>query len=386
MSTSLSKRMTQSRYRWELQMKNFSVLPLVVGGVIGGVYLIQFHVAPAMNGAAESKPRLAVAPAPPVGVTPQPAAAAAPQKSPAITAQGRVVAQKDLEIKSKTCGIVKSVAIEIGDTVKQDQLLAELDPADALKQVRRADASLAASKSRLEQARESLTIAQMSLASQNTRAGACIKSATAKASRARSRADRIKEALKKCAISQEENDEAEATAVEAAANLELSKVQLEDVKTQEMTLDLRRRDVACAEAQVTLDEIALQDAQLRLAETKIVAPMAGVVTAKTVQPGQFIAAGTSSAETSLLTISDLSRLYVHARIAIGQISEIKLGQAAAIRTETGSGEAFRGRVVFVAPCGTNTGKDVTVCVKIELPDEVRGRLKPETPVSVQIEK
>lgn len=361
-------------------MKSYAMLPLVLFGVVGGVYLFQFRAVPRVT-PREPLPQQQAPVAALPAVVPSPVAVQS-QKPAALLVQGHVVAQKELEIKSKTGGIVRNVGVEIGQSVKQGQLLAELDPSDALKQVRRAEASLTAAKSRLEQARENLTIAQMSIGAQSARAGACIKSAAAKASRTRSRADRIKEVMKKCAISQEESDEAEASAVEAAANLELSKVQLDDVKTQEMSLDLRRQDVACAEAQVTLDEIALQDAQQRLAETKILAPMDGVVTARAIQPGQFVAAGTSSPDTSMLTISDLLKLFVTARVPVGQASDIKIGQAAAIHVETRNDAAIEGKVVFIAPCGTNSGKDVAVSIKIELLGEMQG-LKPETLVEVE---
>jgi multidrug resistance efflux pump len=377
------------RYRWELEMKNnYMMLPLVLAGVIGGVYFFQMRV---ISDMVRPEPKMAraqiqapeIAPPPRVLVAEAPAPAAKPPRAPAgIAAQGKVVAQTELEIKSKAGGFVKSVAVEVGDSVKPGQLLVELDPSEQLKQIRRAEASLAAAKSRLEQARENLSIAQMCILAQSSRAGACIKSATAKASRTRSRADRIKEALKKSAISQEEYDEAEASAVEAAANLELSKVQLEDVKTQEMTLELRRQDVACAEIQVTLDEMALQDAQQRLAETKIQTPIAGVVTTRAVQVGQFVAAGSASADTSLMKVADLSRLFVDARVPIGQAGQLKLGQSASIRV-AGGDSALPGRIGFIAPCGTNTGTDVMVSVRIDLLQ--KPALKPETQVDIVIE-
>ena len=43
MSSSCSKRLM--RYRWELEMKNnYMMLPLVLAGVIGGVYFFQMRV------------------------------------------------------------------------------------------------------------------------------------------------------------------------------------------------------------------------------------------------------------------------------------------------------------------------------------------------------
>jgi multidrug resistance efflux pump len=235
----------------------------------------------------------------------------------------------------------------------------------------------------LAQARDNLAIAEMSLAALQTRAGACVKSAIAKASRARSRADRYKATLVKNVISQEEYDEAEAGAVEAAANLEISRVQLVDVKTQERSLELRREDVSCAEAQVTIDQLTLTDAQERVAETKIHACMDGIVTGRFVQPGQIVSAGSSSAETRLLTLSDLSRVFVSASANASQFGQIKAGQPAIVKTEACPNITFTGRVIRVAPRGTAAGPDVSFDVKIEILSENRTLLKAEMPACVE---
>jgi membrane fusion protein (multidrug efflux system) len=290
-----------------------------------------------------------------------------------------VAAGAEIDVKSRTAGEVLRVHADIGDTVKQGQLLAELDPADAQNQIARAQATLAASQARLKQARESLSIAELCLDAQRGRADAGIRAATARAQRARSRADRMKATLSKV-TSQEQYDEAEAAAVEAAANLDLSKVQLKDVKTQELSLDLRRDDVACAEAMVNIDQLALIEAQQRLADKKILAPIDGTVSACLVHPGQFVAAGLPSAETRLLTISNVSRLYVVASPGACQVRKIKPGQQATILSDAAPGERFSGCVVRATPCA----KDSSATVKIEITSANRALLVPDMPVTVEL--
>ncbi len=371
-------------------MKTISLLPIVLTGIVGGVFLIQIHtvptsisVSPSARGQVEAvnAPTKTESPAATAPLTVRPAPEF--RHEPALLCiPGRIKANRELDIKSKTSGQVLTVAVDVGDTVKPGQLLVELDATDATRSVQRAEATLAASRARLAQARDNLDIAQMSLSALQTRAGACVKSASAKATRARSRADRYKATMLKNVISQETYEEAEAGAVEAAANLELSRVQLFDVKTQERSLELRREDVSCAEAQVTIDEITLKDAQQRLAETKIHACMEGTVTARFVQPGQIVSAGSSSAETRLLTILDFSRVFVTASASASQFGQLKVDQAATIRTEACPDTTFTGKVVRVSPRAAGT--DVTFDVKIEVLSENRTQLKSEMPACVEI--
>jgi multidrug resistance efflux pump len=370
------------------QKANQTVLPLLILIGIGGICILLFA---ANSGPPQDKaPFLQVQPSvitPQIVAPPPPTAAApvskAPEKSTPALVQGRVIASKEIEIKSKINGVIRRIMADVGDTVQQGDLLVELDTADALIQVQRAEASLAASTLRCEQARKYLLMAQMTVQAQNARAQNYIKSASARAARSRCRADRIKDAMKRSAASQEESDEAETGAAESAANLKVNEIQLDDVKTQEVALDVRRQDVSCAEVQLTLDNITLQDARQRLADTKILAPMSGVVTARSIQPGQFVATGTNTAESAFLTVSDLSRLCVLARVPVGQIATIKIGQAVAIHATALCDKLFQGRVASIAPCGTSNGADVTVCVKIEILDEQVLPLKPELQVGVE---
>jgi membrane fusion protein (multidrug efflux system) len=351
-------------------MKTLSILPLAVTGVIGSVFLIHINAAPPATPAVVMQPAVEV---------PCPIAAPASAHANAGIA-GRVIAGVECDVKSRSAGEVLRVHVDTGDVVKQGQLLVELDPSDAQNQLVRAQAALTASKARLTQARESLEIAELCLQSQRTRADAGIRASAARSMRARSRADRMKATLSKMVTSQEQYDEAEAVAVEAAANLDLSKTQLDDLKTQQRALALKHEDVACAEAQAAIDELGLQEAQTRLADKNIVAPIDGTVSANFVKPGQVIAAGTNSSETRLLTLSNTAKLYVVANPSACQTRKLKPGQRAVIRSEALPDERFSAAVLRATPCA----KECAYSLKLEVLGDNRGLLAPEMPVTVEI--
>src|SRR5690349_5838197 len=69
-----------------------------------------------------------------------------------VVARGKIEPLSKVEVKSKANGIIQALLVDVGDTVKQDQILAELDKADLQAQVREAKATLDAEKANLEAA------------------------------------------------------------------------------------------------------------------------------------------------------------------------------------------------------------------------------------------
>ncbi|MCX7765406.1 MAG: hypothetical protein N2246_01705, partial [Candidatus Sumerlaeia bacterium] len=203
-----------------------------------------------------------------------------------VSSTGRVVPNLNVDIKCKASGEIITLPYDISDTVTKGALLVELDPVDEQRRVKRAEVELAASQARLEQARLNLAIAERNLAIEKEKAETALKSAEARARDTRAKADRLKQLLEKNLASQEEYDTAETSAIQAAAELRNAQLRLEDLKTQEIALNLKREDVRLAEAAVESDKINLELARQQLKDTKVYAPMDGVVTARNVQTGQ----------------------------------------------------------------------------------------------------
>jgi len=303
-----------------------------------------------------------------------------------VSATGRVVSNLDVDIKCKASGEVIRLPFDVSDPVKKGELLVELDPQDEARSVRRAEVALSASKARLEQARRNLEISERTLATERRRAEAALKSAEARASETRARAERARELLRGGLASREDFDAAETAAAQAAAELESARARLEDVATQERALEVKRQDVRLAETQVESDEISLADARQRLADTKVYAPMDGVVSTRDVQVGQIISSGISNVGggTRVLTLSDLSHVYVLASVDESDIGKVRTGQDVQITVDAYPQERFHGKVVRIATRGVSTSNVVTFEVRIEVTGRNRELLKPEMTANVEI--
>lgn len=304
----------------------------------------------------------------------------------AVASNGRVVSNLDVEIKCKASGEIVKLPYDVSDEVKKGDLLLELDPVDQERVLKQSEVTLKASQSRLATAKENLTIAERTLDTDKRRAQASLISAEASAKDAEGKAKRVQELFAAKLASQEECDTAVSAAASAQASLEGAKIKLDELKTQEEGLELSRQQVALAEAQVEGDQISYSVAQDRLSDTKVMAPMDGVISARSVQTGQIIASAVSNVGggTTIMTLSDLSQIFVLASVDESDIGKIQAGQPAEISADAWPGRTFEGQVVRIATKGVNTSNVVTFEVKIEVTSRSKARLKPEMTTSVTI--
>ncbi|MCX7718264.1 MAG: efflux RND transporter periplasmic adaptor subunit [Candidatus Sumerlaeaceae bacterium] len=304
-----------------------------------------------------------------------------------VSTTGRVASNLDVEIKSKASGQIIKVPFDISDTVTSGALLAELDPVDEKRNVLLREVALDSAKARLEQAREELRIAEINLETQTSSALAELASAQIRNQVTQSRLARAQGLFEKNLLSKEDRDAAETEAAAAANALRQAEIRVAETKTLPRTVGIRRQAVVLAEANVRQAEVDLENALQRLRETKIYAPIDGVVTDKKVQVGQIIASGVSNVGggTTLMTLSDLSHIYTNANVDESDIGKVQTGQRAMITADAHIGKRFWGKVVRVATKGVNTNNVVTFEVKIEVEGEGRSLLKPEMTTNIEIQ-
>lgn len=303
-----------------------------------------------------------------------------------VAATGRVVANLDVEIKCKASGQVVALPFDVSDTVRKGELLVELDPDDEQRLMRQSEAALTAAEARLAQARQNQVVAERTLATEEKRAQVVLESARVNAEDAGARAERLKHLLANTLASQEQTDAAVTAAAQAATQYAEARLRVEELATERLALELRRQDVRLAETDVESQHLALALAKQRLDDTKVLAPIDGVVTTRAVQNGQIISSGISNVGggTTVLTLSDLSRLFILAAVDESDIGRVAAEQPVIITADAYPTEQFEGRVVRIATRGENVSNVVTFEVKIEVLGERKARLLPEMTANVEI--
>jgi len=117
--------------------------------------------------------------------------------------------------------------------------------------------------------------------------------------------------------------------------------------------DALRANLAALEAQVAAAQIALQNATVR-------APMDGVISARTVEPGQTVQQGTA-----LLTLVDLDTLELQASSPIGPSAQIEPGQDVTVTVEGLPDRTFEGSVARVNPVAAAGTRTIPVYITLD---------------------
>ncbi len=217
---------------------------------------------------------------------------------------GTVEARRTYALGPTVPSRVLRVLVDQGDRVNSGQVVAELDPVDL-------DDRIASGTLAVERAASAIQAAEAQLAEAQSRA----RVATANARR-------YGELRGQGFVSQEAVDTRahEANAASAAADAAAAQVAA------------ARRDRERAQAEVA------GTTKLR-AQTRLVSPVDGIVSARLVEPGTTVVAGQA-----VVQVIDPASLWVRARVDQGQSGGVRVGQAAEIVLRSDSKTLYRGNV------------------------------------------
>jgi len=286
-------------------------------------YLFLLPAAIWMAGCGEApKEKAAAASQPPVTVS---TTAAAAETWPSIyEATGTVRARTSAVISAKLMGYVREVKVQAGDRVREGQLLVTLDARDLDVNSRRAEAAR-------EEVRTGVPEADSAVAA-----------AKANLDLAQATFGRMQELFQKKSISNQEFDEASAKLKAAQAGYDMAR---------ERRVQLNAK-LAQADEEVRSTEVARSYAE-------VLAPFAGLVIAKSVEPGSLALPGAA-----LFTIEREGAYRLEASVDEGHLAAIRVGQAVSV-TLDGVDRALEARVSEIVPAVDAASRAYTV--KIDLP-------------------
>jgi membrane fusion protein (multidrug efflux system) len=209
-------------------------------------------------------------------------------------------------------------------------VLVEIDPRDYEAGLSQARADLAAAGSQANQSRAEVNVSETKV----TQAQAAVTAAEAEAQRANDDLKRY-QSVESRAVSRSALDLAQAQARSANANLEAAYSQ---TNAAEAEVVLSEAGVETATAVVQQAEARLQQAELNLSYTKIIAPLDGRVTARTVQLGHYILPGQA-----LLALVPKD-VWVTANFKETQLTYMHAGQPVELSMDAYPNRKFKGKV------------------------------------------
>jgi membrane fusion protein, multidrug efflux system len=133
-------------------------------------------------------------------------------------------------------------------------------------------------------------------------------------------------------------DAAQSQVIQARGKLVQAEANLSNAHTAPRQMEITRSKAASALAEAQLKKAALDQALLNLQYTKIPAPVAGVVSDRTVEVGQNVAPGQE-----LMKIIPLSDVWITANFKETQLREMKVGQPVTLEVDA-TGRKYKGKV------------------------------------------
>jgi HlyD family secretion protein len=173
----------------------------------------------------------------------------------------------------------------------------------------------------------------------------------------------------------------------ARANLETPNIREAQVAVVRKQMTQQRAEIARAQANTEQARGQLLEAEANRQDLIVRAPFSGVVATRAAEPGEVVTAGTT-----LVTLIDLSKVYLRGFVPEGQIGRVKLGQQAHIYLDSNPNQPIDAYVSRVDPQATFTPENTyfrdervkqVVGVKLQLKAAI-GFAKPGMPADGEI--
>jgi len=279
-----------------------------------------------------------------------------------VVATGKIEPLAKVEVKSKASGLIKQVFVHYSDWVKKGQVLVELDKEELQAQVRESRAALMASQAAEDSA-----------------------SATYEKNKVEAEApdlpflkanmDRAHQLKSQGLIAQAVLEDAERT-YQSALNKQMTALRNINVSRAEIA----RAKAGVAEAQATLDR-----ADENLRNSTIVSPMDGIVLSRDVEVGDAVSSilVLGSQATKIMTLGDVSDVYVLGKVDEADIGKVYLSQPARIVVESFKDKKFVGKVTKISPLGVEKDNVTTFEVRVSIRNP-SGELKANMSANAEI--
>ncbi|HSG47169.1 MAG TPA: efflux RND transporter periplasmic adaptor subunit, partial [Longimicrobiales bacterium] len=248
-----------------------------------------------------------------------------------IAASGTVEAT-DADLGFQIAGRIESILVREGDSVGAGQEVAFLDGEELLARRRAAVAQQEGAFALLQEMESGFRPEEVE------EGRAALRQAAVKRDDAARDRERARQLFEGGAISQEALDKAEAAfgMAEAVVDQARQRVQILEDGVRTERIAAQRAVVAQAEAAIAQMDAALRNAVVRV-------PFAGVVTVRHREPGETVSPGLP-----VLTVMDPEDRWVRIYVREDRIGEVRIGQEAAISSDTYPERRYRGEVVFIA--------------------------------------
>ena len=274
-----------------------------------------------------------------------------------------------IKIGTRATGTIDKMMVKVGDPVKKDQLVAQIDSRELEAQATEARAKLAAVQAELNRVEQSYPLR--------------INEARHDLALTRARADYLHNNYLRQQKLADRNVISKDTIEDVYQQAE---VETNQVSVKQSTLERLQREftdeAAKARAAVKQAEASLAALDVRKSYTRIYSPISGVVSQVTAQEGETIVAGLQ--EANLITVLDPARLEMWTYVDETDIGQVHPGQPVEFRVDAYPGRVFKGTVDTIYPEPEIRDNIVYYRALVKINPEQATYLRPEMTTQVQI--
>jgi multidrug efflux pump subunit AcrA (membrane-fusion protein) len=282
-----------------------------------------------------------------------------------VSMTGDILPLMQVDLFPRVSGYLERIHVQIGDSVRQGQTIAQIDRTDYLQKVREIEAKAA-------QARAQLTEIEAGTRAEELRqAEEAVKGAQSRFENARLHRERMENLYKRQVISKKEWDTSEMESSVAESQLASSREHLKLLRE-----GARQEVREATQAKLRETEAILAQEKIRLQHTQLVAPFSGEISRKYTDTGALV-----SPSTPVVCLIHTDTLKAVAHVMEKDIPLLKTGMNAKIRTEAFPGKIFEGKIARISSALEPTTR--TLQAEIEVPNPGR-LLKPSMYARIEV--
>lgn len=240
---------------------------------------------------------------------------------------------------------VRSQIAVLQEQLEQSRLLTEQARTDAQGRVRQAESEVVAAEAELARQEAAYRIAAFDREAY-TRLAATGAVAERKEVEAASTAEQQNAAV---AAARRRVDSARGALLVAKASLTNPGIRASQADANRKQIAQQQKEVASANAKIEQARAQLSEAQANRQDLNITAPFNGTVTTRTAEPGEVVSPGTT-----IVTVVDLSKVYLRGFVPEGEIGKVKLDQPARVYLDSNPNQPLEAFVSRVDPEATFT--------------------------------
>lgn len=273
-----------------------------------------------------------------------------------VTFNGKILANEEIFVIPKAAGIVTAVNFKLGDKVNKGDILFTIEKGDISNSVAQASNGVSLAQKGVAQAKNGLESAKINY-------------------------DLNKEKIENAILNYERTKELYEQGAVSKSQLEQAEIGANEKNLDALQASVTQAEIAYQQSlnQLTQAQISYEQAVDGLDNTKVEAPMTGILSVLNVKQGQIAGSGQQAA-----SIVDVSQVYIQLSVVESVVNDIHEGDEIKLEVPSASSDEIISTVSYVSPSADPMNKLYTIKSYIDNPEfKIRPGMSAKATISLE---